>query len=345
MPATLSTPPAAPSRTNDTPSEFVVNADAFMAYIEGLSAELNPWATSIEAMVSGVDFNGTSTTSLAVGTGAKTFTANTGKLWNEGQYVIAASAANVANYMVGQVTGYDTGTGQLDVTVASTGGSGTHADWIISLAPAPGDFVTAAGSATLTNKTVSLGSNTVSGTTAQFNTALSDGDFATLAGSETLTNKTINLASNTLAATLAQLNAAVSDADIASLAGSETLLNKTLSDPAIVGCILEDIYTISDGAAFEIDPGNGSIQKITLGASRTPKATNFANGESVTLLVDDGTAYAITWTDTTFGASGVSWLGASGAGSAPSLGTTGLTWIVLLKYNSQVYGMLAGYTS
>jgi len=44
---------------------------------------------------------------------------------------------------------------------------------------------------TLTNKTVNLTSNTLSGTTAQFNTALSDGDFATLAGSETLTNKTL----------------------------------------------------------------------------------------------------------------------------------------------------------
>lgn len=44
---------------------------------------------------------------------------------------------------------------------------------------------------TLTNKTIALGSNTVSGTTAQFNTALTDGDFATLAGTETLTNKTL----------------------------------------------------------------------------------------------------------------------------------------------------------
>lgn len=51
--------------------------------------------------------------------------------------------------------------------------------------------LTAAGAATLTNKTIALGSNTVSGTTAQFNTALTDGDFTTLAGTETLTNKTL----------------------------------------------------------------------------------------------------------------------------------------------------------
>jgi hypothetical protein len=50
---------------------------------------------------------------------------------------------------------------------------------------------TAAGTLTFSNKTIALGSNTVSGTTAQFNTALTDGDFATLAGTNTLTNKTL----------------------------------------------------------------------------------------------------------------------------------------------------------
>ncbi len=47
------------------------------------------------------------------------------------------------------------------------------------------------GAETLTNKVIALGSNTVSGTTAQFNTALTDGDFATLAGTESLSNKTL----------------------------------------------------------------------------------------------------------------------------------------------------------
>jgi hypothetical protein len=111
------------------------------------------------------------------------------------------------------------------------------------------------------------------------------------------------------------------------------------TDPAITGTILEDIYTISDGAAFEIDPGNGSIQKIVLGASRTPKATNFANGESILLLVDDGTSYALTWSDTTFGASGIAW---KDGGSAPTLDATELTAIILWKFAGQVYGVNAG---
>jgi hypothetical protein len=113
-----------------------------------------------------------------------------------------------------------------------------------------------------------------------------------------------------------------------------------LTDPVITGTILEDIFTITDGAAFEIDPGNGSIQLITLGASRTPKATNFAAGEAITLMVDDGTAYTLTWTDSTFGGSGVVWK--TDNGSAPTLNTSGYTVIVLWKVSTQVYGARVG---
>ncbi len=113
-----------------------------------------------------------------------------------------------------------------------------------------------------------------------------------------------------------------------------------LTDPVITGAILEDVYTISDGAAFEIDPGNGSIQLITLGASRTPKATNFAAGESVTLMVDDGSAYTLTWTDSTFGGSGVVWK--TNGGVAPTLNTSGYTVITLWKVSTQVYGARVG---
>jgi hypothetical protein len=48
---------------------------------------------------------------------------------------------------------------------------------------------------------------------------------------QTLTNKTIDLSSNTLTGTIAQFNTAVSDANLATIAGAETLTNKTLTAP------------------------------------------------------------------------------------------------------------------
>ena len=108
---------------------------------------------------------------------------------------------------------------------------------------------------------------------------------------------------------------------------------QALTDPVITGTILEDVYTITDGAAFEIDPGNGSVQLITLTASRTPAATNFAAGESVTLMIADGTAYTITWTSVA-----VTWVG----GSAPTLATTGYTVVELWKVGSVIYGARVG---
>jgi hypothetical protein len=129
------------------------------------------------------------------------------------------------------------------------------------------------------------------------------------------------------------------DADTAKLDVAQTFTAvQTLTDPAIIGTILEDVYTITDGAAFEVDPGNGSVQLITLGDNRTPKATNMAAGEAVTLMVDDGSAYTLTWTDATWGTSGVEWVG----GSPPDLATTGYTVIQFWKVSTQVYGAYVG---
>jgi hypothetical protein len=108
---------------------------------------------------------------------------------------------------------------------------------------------------------------------------------------------------------------------------TQTLSGKTLTGTK------ETVFTITDGAAFEIDPANGGIQTITLGASRTPAATNFTAGQSVTLMINDGTAFTITWTTV-----GVVWVG----GVAPTLATTGFTVIELWKVSSTIYGAFVG---
>ena len=177
---------------------------------------------------------------------------------------------------------------------------------------------------------------TVTGTTANF----ASGVFTTQVSGAIVVATTIELgnASDTTLSRSAAGVLAVEGVVIPSISSTSTLTNKTLTDPAIIGTILEDVFTITDAAAFEVDPGNGSIQLITLGASRTPKCTNMVAGESVTLMVDDGTAYTITWTDATWGTGGVIWKG----GTAPTLATTGYSVIQFWKVSTQVYGASVG---
>jgi hypothetical protein len=65
------------------------------------------------------------------------------------------------------------------------------ADREILLPDAGGTVALLNATQTFDNKSINLNANTVTGTIALFNTALSDADFATLAGTETLTNKTL----------------------------------------------------------------------------------------------------------------------------------------------------------
>ena len=63
--------------------------------------------------------------------------------------------------------------------------------------------------------------------------ALTSDITVTASSTNTLSNKSISLGSNTVTSTLAQLNTAISDADVATLAGTETLTNKTLTSPTL----------------------------------------------------------------------------------------------------------------
>ncbi len=152
-----------------------------------------------------------------------------------------------------------------------------------------GDFATLAGTEVLTNKTLNLTGNTLVGTTAQFNAALSDNDFATLAGTETLTNKSVNLGSNTLAGTLAQFNIALSDADFASLAGAETLTNKTinLTSNTLAGTVAQFNAALSDGD-FATLAGTETLTNKTL-TNPAFSGTTANMGTVTTIDINGGT--------------------------------------------------------
>lgn len=90
----------------------------------------------VQNVANGVSFASTSTTSLVIGTGSKTFTVQTGESYVAGMPIYAVDAGNSANYMVGTCTSYSGST--LVVLVTQSGGSGTIANWNISIGGIPG---------------------------------------------------------------------------------------------------------------------------------------------------------------------------------------------------------------
>jgi len=104
-------------------------AAAQAAEAAALAAQTAAEAAQTAAEAAAANLRGTSTTSLLIGTGSKIFTTQSGKQFNVGNWLLAVSDADEANYMHGQVTAYS-GT-SLTVNVTNTGGSGTLADWSI----------------------------------------------------------------------------------------------------------------------------------------------------------------------------------------------------------------------
>lgn len=94
---------------------------------------LSKWdGTTFSQAAAIYDTQGTSTTSVAIGTGAKTFTIAEGSRgWVAGDSLVIWQQSNAGNRMTGTVTSYTSGTNTLVMDITSTVGSGTIDSWEI----------------------------------------------------------------------------------------------------------------------------------------------------------------------------------------------------------------------
>jgi len=254
-------------------------------------------------------------------------------------------------------------------TVPATKLSGTTAQFNTALSD--GSFATLAGSETIENKTfdsgaqtavtidladVAGGSLTFTGTTTEFNNALSDGSFATLAGTEGLQNKTIDLTNNTLDGTTTEFNTALSDDSFAFLAATQTIQNKSLGSGTTFssevdgsGEALRDVYLksyketkvglTSSSGTITIDCSAGNTGSITLTENITAIAfTNVATSgvQTYTIEVTQDAAAAYTWdggaslTTYTTNAASVTPKTAGGGGWAMSSGLSSIDLVTFI---------------
>ena len=183
-----------------------------------------------------------------------------------------------------------------------------HADFsgnITLTLPATADTIAGlAATQTLTNKTIALGSNTVSGTLAQFNTAVTDATLVDLSSSQTLTNKSI--AASQLTGALPAISGASLTALPATLPASSAAnltnipaANITGTLPAIDGSNLTGIAAgggATGGGSDEVFYENG--QTVTTNYTITNGKNAMSAGpitinSGVTVTVGSGETYTV----------------------------------------------------
>jgi len=127
-------------------------------------------------------------------------------------------------------------------------------------------------------------------------------------------------------------SAGASTADTVLVSTEQTITGaKTFTSVLSATSIKDTVNSLSAAASVALDPTSGGIQTITLGQATTFTLSNWASGHRMTLMIDDGSNYAVTWPT-------MQWAG----GVAPTLATSGFNTIELWYVGSTLYGAYVG---
>lgn len=97
---------------------------------------------------------------------------------------------------------------------------------------------------------------------------------------------------------------------------------------------VETTYSITPSATtVTVNPYYGNIQYVTLNNNLSLGLSGWETGQTVTLMIDDGTNYSLTWPL-------ITWV--NNNGSNPTLKTSGYTVVTIWYVNSVYYGAVVG---
>ena len=203
-------------------------------------------------------------------------------------------------------------------------------DRTISLPNATDTLVGKATIDTFTNKSIDLGSNTLTGSLAEFNSALQGDSFATLTGTNALTNKTFT----TPTATSPVLNTAVSGSAVADEDNMSSNSATKLATQQSIKAYVDAQTTAQD---LDIAPDSGTAQSIdldseTLTFSGGNAISTSASGNTVTMSINSPTIATLsgsqTLTNKTFTSPTINtWTFSSGTStSGMQIGSTGIVF-------------------
>lgn len=125
---------------------------------------------------------------------------------------------------------------------------------------------------------------------------------------------------------------------VLSFVNSATLTELDVTTLDMAGAIQEYAVNVTGvTGTTALSAAAGTIQRWVLSGNVNP-TDSLSDGESITLIIDDGSGSTIDWT---YSGLSVTWVG----GSAPTLDTTNQTIIVIWQVNSTLYGMTPGVAS